>query len=309
VISETDGCVHVEKGGTRAVFNKRTGTLSRLEMNGCVVFEDRKGVVHGPRLTCARAFTDNDYWLRGRDPYIGWGTELVELGFYPSGLSQLRYHAPSVEVLPDGEIVTSVTVNGSKSAGFKHKAKWRFMSNGGIRVENRTEPFGNMPDQLPRFGLSLCLDSALTNMAWYGRGPGENYVDRCGGSFVGRYSSSVQEQFVAYSRPQDCGYKSDVRWVTFSDDKGRGVRFSHLGGAMFVQALHYGWEDLEFARHRVTQLRFGGGLTPRKEVLLNLDIRQCGLGNGSCAKNPTMDKYRFKAQLEHWVLLIEPVEK
>ena len=143
-------------------------------------------------------------------------------------------------------------------------------------------------------------------MTWYGRGPLENYVDRCSGSFVGRYSSTVAEQYVSYARPQDCGYKSDVRWVSFFNDAGRGVKFVHDGGApLFVQALHYTWEDMEFARHRASQLRFGGTLTPRDEVCLNLDLRQCGLGNGSCGRNQTMDKYRFKAVPERWTLRIE----
>ena len=306
-IEDSAAFVRVSCGETRAVFDRRTGTLSLLEMNGVTVIEDQKGVVHGPRLTCARAFTDNDYWLRGCDPYIGWGTELIDLGFYPSGLSQLRYHAPSVKVLPDGKVETLVTVNGAKSAGFTHKTTWTFLADGAILAENETKPFGSMPEQLPRFGLSLRLDKALTSMTWYGRGPDENYIDRCNGSFVGRYSSTVAEQYVSYARPQDCGYKSDVRWVSFFNDAGRGVKFVHDGGApLFVQALHYTWEDMEFARHRASQLRFGGTLTPRDEVCLNLDLRQCGLGNGSCGRNQAMDKYRFKTMPEHWTLRIEP---
>ena len=306
-IDDQGKTLRVQSGSTVAVFDRRTGTLSRLEMGGVVVLEDQKGIVHGPRLTCARAFTDNDYWLRGCDPYIGWGTELVDLGFYPSGLSQLRYHAPSVKVLPDGRIETRVTVNGAKSAGFYHRAVWTFLADGSILAENETRPFGNMPDQLPRFGLSLRLDKALTNMTWYGRGPEENYIDRCSGSFVGLYASTVAEQYVSYARPQDCGYKSDVRWVTFFDDAGRGVKFSHDGGApMLVQALHYTWEDLEFSRHRAGQLRMQNIPTPRREICLNLDIRQCGIGNGSCARNEPLPQYRFPAMPEHWTLRIEP---
>ena len=306
-IEEDTAAVRVSCGETRAVFDRRTGTLSRLEMGGVVVLADNGGIVHGPRLTCARAFTDNDYWLRGRDPYIGWGTELVDLGFYPSGLSQLRYHAPSVKVMSGGRIETRTTVNGAKSAGFVHRTVWTFLANGSILAENETRPFGNMPEQLPRFGLSLRLDKALMNMTWYGRGPGENYIDRCSGSFFGRYASTVAGQYVAYARPQDCGYKGDVRWVSFADEGGRGVRFSHVGLPLYVQALHYTWEDLEFARHRASQLRFERPLAPREEVCLNLDLRQCGLGNGSCGKNGTMDKYRFPAVPERWTLRIEPL--
>ena len=308
-IDDTGESIGLSCGVTKAVFSRRTGTLAKLEMGGRTILEDCGESVRGPRLTCVRAFTDNDFWLRGdEEHYKGWPTRLTAYGFYNSGLSQLRYHAPSVKVLDGGrKIETCVTVNGSKSAGFRHRAVWTFLAGGSIEVENETEPFGEMPDQLPRFGVSWRLDGALTNMTWYGRGPEENYIDRCGGSFVGCYSSTVAEQYVPYARPQDCGYKGDVRWVSFADDGGRGVRFSFSEQRMFVQALHYTWEDLEFARHRAGQLRIQSPLIPRPEVCLNLDLRQCGLGNGSCGNNPTLPQYRFAVKPERWTVRISPL--
>jgi len=96
--------------------------------------------------------------------------------------------------------------------------------------------------------------------------------------------------------------------MTFADESRRGVMFSHVGSPLYVQALHYTWEDLEFARHRASQLRFERPLARRKEVCLNLDLRQCGLGNGSCGRNQTMVKYRFPAVPERWTLRIEPLK-
>lgn len=305
-VEESGAVVSVISGSTKAMFSRRTGTLAKLEMDGRTILEDCGASVHGPRLTCIRAFTDNDFWLRGdEENYLGWPTKLTAYGFYNSGLSQLRYHAPTVRVLEGGrKIETRVTVHGSKSAGFRHRAVWSFLEDGSIEAENETEPFGEMPEQLPRFGLSYRLDGTLTNMTWYGRGPEENYIDRCTGTFMGRYSSTVAEQYVPYARPQDCGYKSDVRWVSFADDGGRGVRFSFAEQQMFVQALHYTWEDLEFARHRAGQLRMNCSPTPRKEVCLNLDLQQCGLGNGSCGNNATLPQYRFAVKPERWTVKI-----
>ena len=307
-VEESDAFVSVAFRSTMAVFSRRTGTLAKLEMDGRAILEDCGESVHGPRLTCIRAFVDNDFWLRGdEENYLGWPTKLTAYGFYNSGLSQLRYHAPTVKVLDGGRTIeTCVTVNGSKSAGFRHRAVWTFLADGSIEVENETEPFGEMPEQLPRFGLSCRLDGALTNMTWYGRGPEENYIDRCTGTFMGRYSSTVAEQYVPYARPQDCGYKSDVRWVSFADDGGRGVRFSFAEQQMFVQALHYTWEGLEFARHRAGQLRINCPPLARKEICLNLDLRQCGLGNGSCGNNPTLPRYRFAVKPERWTMKISP---
>lgn len=117
----------------------------------------------------------------------------------------------------------------------------------------------------------------------------------------------MTDQFEPYVRPQDNGYKCDVRWVEFTDKKGQGVRFS-ASEPLFVQALHYGFEDLEFARHRAGQKRFNSPLAPRDEVCLNLDVRQLGLGGASCGPKP-MGKYIFPICETRWCMRIEPVSR
>ena len=298
VFVQDDKTITASAGGTKAVFCRRSGTLCELTMNGTTILKDpAPGVVAGPRLTCFRAFTDNDIWLRG--------LELEEKGnFYLSGLSQLRYHAHPA-IVEGNTLRFKVDVTGSKSAGFTHESEWTFGADGAVSVRNTVTPHGTMPSALPRLGLSFKLDKALENMRYYGRGPRENYIDRKTASFFGVYDSTVTEQFEEYVRPQDNGYKCDVRWAEFMDVAGKGVRFS-ASEPLFMQALHYGAEDLEFARHRNDQQRFRAPLVKRDEVCLNLDIRQLGLGGASCGPRP-MDKYMFPIQREEWVLKMEPV--
>jgi beta-galactosidase len=246
-----------------------------------------------------RALVDNDLWLRKRN--------LEEPGgLYVSGLTQLRYHPRPIAVKP-GVVTTSVLVTGSKSAGFTHETQWRFSADGSVSATHTVIPHGTMPDALPRLGCSWKLNAALQQMSWYGRGPYENYIDRLTGSFFGLWSSTVKEQFEAYVRPQDNGYKSDVRWVEFVGKDGKGVRFS-ADVPLFVSASHYGWEDLEFARHRRGQQRMQTRLQPQKDICLNLDVRQLGLGGASCGPKP-MDKYIFKIQKETWTVRLDPVAK
>ena len=295
---QNDRTISVSSGGTKAVFCRRTGTLCELTMNGRPILKDPvTGVVAGPQLTCFRAFTDNDIWIRGR--------EVEDKGnFYLSGLSQLRYHAHPAVV--DGNALRfRVDVTGSKSAGFTHETEWTFGAEGAVSVRNVVTPHGTMPSALPRLGLSLKLDKTLENIRYYGRGPRENYIDRRTASFVGIYDSTVTEQLEEYVRPQDNGYKCDVRWAEFTDADGKGVRFS-ASELLFMQALHYSAEDLEFSRHRNGQQRFRAPLVKRDEVCLNLDVRQLGLGGASCGPRP-MDKYVFPIRKEEWSLRMEPV--
>ena len=304
-ITETADAVTVVAGGTKAVFSRATGTLSALTMAGRVILKDpAPGVAAGPRLTCARAFTDNDRWMRDGD---AWREDRKRGGFFSKGLSQLSWHARPI-VIEDGRVKCEVEVTGMKSAGYTHRSVWTFRADGSVEVANEAVPHGEFPPAVPRLGLSLVLDKDLECVEYYGRGPRENYIDRCTGSFLGLWKSTVADEFEEYVRPQDCGGKADVRYVELKDGSGRGVRFA-ASEPMFVQALHYTWEDLDFARHRAGQKRFRTPLVARPEVYLNLDVRQVGLGGGSCGPAP-MQKYRFDPnEPVSWHLAISPVSR
>ena len=256
-----------------------------------------KSLLAGPvKLTCARAFTDNDKWLRDGN--------YTPVGFYASGLTQLKYFCERFddECSNGVRIVRTVhRVCGAKSAGFLHRAEWRFEPGGRIAMSNDVEPFGNLPI-LPRLGLTWLVAPGLENAEWYGRGPFENYVDRCTAAFVGRYRATVDGMFVNYVRPQDCASRCDVRWFALSDGEGDGLVFS-ADRPLFAKALHYAWEDLEFARHRNGERRRLAFPARRAETYLDLDVRQLGLGNGSCGAGP-MEKYLVQPSRERWTLTV-----
>lgn len=306
-VAEDQKGVTVKAGKTEAVFCRASGTLSRLVMNGRTILEDEDGITAGPRFTCARAFTDNDKWIRDGAPW----SIVPSKSFYGSGLSQLSYHArPLRKSFGDNgtlTVISQVEVFSSKSAAFTHETEWTFFPCGKVKAENRVAPRGKMPPALPRMGVTWRLDKDLENVAYYGRGPEENYVDRRTGSFLGVWNDTVTGMYVDYVRPQDCGYRCDVRWIELTDKSGRGVRFS-ADRPLFAQALHYTMEDLEFARHRNGQERIVNFPSAREEVWLNLDVNQLGLGGASCGPRP-MDKYIFPIEKTSWTLTLEPVGK
>ncbi len=297
-LEQTERTVAVTAGSTKAVFCRKSGTLCELTMNGKTVLKDPvPGVVAGPRFTCSRAFVDNDRWL-----FLGGWTENRKGGnYYSRGLTQLQYHARPFEVLANGiKIVTEVT--SGKSAAFTQTALWQFAADGRVRVSVEVEPHGTLPRALPRMGLSLRLDPTLNNVTYYGRGPGENYVDRFTGSFFGLWKTDVASMYEPYVRPQDNGYRTEVRYAEFTDRAGKGVRFE-CSEPMFLQASHYTWEDLEFARHRANAKRHNAALVPERDILVNLDVRQLGLGGNSCGPEP-MKKYVFPVEKTAWSLTI-----
>ncbi len=77
----------------------------------------------------------------------------------------------------------------------------------------------------PRFGFCFPAGQAGISESlfdleceYYGRGPGENYWDRCDGSPVGLYKATVDEMFEpTYSEPGDFGARTECRWAIFRE--------------------------------------------------------------------------------------------
>ena len=301
-VTDDGKAITVSSRAYKAVFCHKTGNVVSLEIGGKQILAEKLQGTTGPRLTCMRAFTDNDIWVKEQHGKKNGG-------FRVFGLTQLSYQSKGITrtYAKDGSvcICCHTDVTGRKSAGFDCEIEWRFQPDGNITLTCTSDPYGHMPEELPRLGLSWILDPSLENVEWYGRGPEENYIDRCTGSFVGKYESTVTDLYESYIRPQDNGYRSDVRWFALKDSEGRGVKFT-ASFPMFVQALHYDWEDLMYARHRNGEERRNERLVPREEICLNLDVRQLGLGGRSCGPKP-MEKYIFPVQKESFTITISPI--
>ena len=105
-----------------------------------------------------------------------------------------------------------------------------------------------------------------------------------------------------YIKPQTMGERCDVRWLSLTDERGRGVRIQNVGGWLGFSALHYADEDLwrtKF-RHELSQVR-------RPEVVLHLDAAMRGIGNASCGPGP-LRKYEMEKGHHRLSVCISPVK-
>ena len=150
---------------------------------------------------------------------------------------------------------------------------------------------GALPN-LPRFGMTMTLPGAFTNLAWFGRGPHESYWDRKTGAAVGLYESAVWDQYHDYSRPQENGNKTDVRWLALSNDAGTGLL---AVGLPFLSTSAHAFlnEDLD---HQPGAQRHGIDVKPRDLVTLNLDYKQMGVGGDNSWGAQTHPEYTLPAQ-------------
>jgi beta-galactosidase len=130
--------------------------------------------------------------------------------------------------------------------------------------------------ELPRFGMRMQLASQFSTLEYYGRGPWENYSDRNTASFVGLYKDDVKNQYSwNYIRPQESGYKTDVRWLTLTNASGLGVHIKGMQPICF-SATNLRTEDLDPGLTKKQQ--HPTDIKPRKEVYLNVDLKQRGVG-------------------------------
>lgn len=169
-------------------------------------------------------------------------------------------------------------------------SEWKLYPDGTVDLKQSYRMKGELPE-LPRLGSALVLDGKYENLSWYGRGPWDNYPDRKTSCFVGKWNSTVTEQYVPYPRPQDCGNHEDVTEVRLTDMNGQGIRVTTLGKPFSFSALHYTAQDLYNTSHDCD-------LRPRKEVVLSLDAAVMGLGNSSCGPG-VLKKYAIDKQKEH----------
>ncbi|MBE0639849.1 MAG: DUF4981 domain-containing protein [Bacteroidales bacterium] len=132
----------------------------------------------------------------------------------------------------------------------------------------------NRPE-LPRFGIHFTLPGSFKNMEWFGRGPHENYCDRKSSAFVDLYESKVIDQYFPYIRPQENGYKTDVRWMTLTNDSGNGLLVD--GFPIFSgSALHNSIED--FDQGTKQNYRHTIDIIPQDKVFVTIDLMQMGVG-------------------------------
>ncbi len=193
-------------------------------------------------------------------------------------------------------IVDEVTTRTGIVVG--HERVVTTQADGTIRIDERVE----LPDALPdvaRVGIVLETVPGLEHMEWFGTGPHETYPDRRRGGIVGRWASTVGEQYVPYIRPQENGGHAAVRWLALVGDDGRGVRFT-MDEQGQASATHHRAIDLATATHDVE-------LSPRPETVVHLDALHRGIGTASCGPD-TLPQYRIGPGSYRWSWSMAPVD-
>jgi beta-galactosidase len=215
-------------------------------------------------------------------------------------------------------IIKNVSIGKQNAAGLPIKVEYELIgiavpytvdylikNDGSIQVTASIDMSNRNLPELPRFGMRMELQKGFENLSYYGRGPWENYSDRNTAAFVGIYNDLVKNQLTQYIRPQENGYKTDVRWLRLVNSQGKGIEVEGLQPICF-SALNNLAEDFDPGLTKKQQ--HPTDVKVRDEVYLNIDLKQRGVGGDNSWGKLPHDPYRLLEQKYSYSYILKLVD-
>ena len=287
-LNETASGISVKGKDFEVVFDLMTGELSSFQ------FQNTQLIKQGPVPNFRRVPTDNDI---GNGLYKRSGE-----GFEASTGRSLEEIRTST-ISPD-QVEVSV-VYGLPTVASTEIIRYEIRSTGEVVVRATMVPGKEKLPELPRFGLNMQIPGSFDQVSWYGRGPWENYEDRKSSAFVGKYSAYVDELYTPYIRPQENGYRTDVRWIEFTGKEKVGLLIKGMPLICF-SALTYTYDDL-------ASYERGGkhtwDLKKRDFIDVNIDYKQMGVGGDDSWGARTYPQYCLPAKEYSFTFSMKPILK
>lgn len=284
--------VTLSAGNTSVTFNHWNGWIDYLDVDGKPMLEE--GYAITPDFW--RAPTDNDYGAGTQRKLHAWKNPEMKMKSFKvvenEGKAEkdveVVYDMPSVEatltmtytLTPAGELVVNEAMTVNKDA--KHKP------------------------ELMRYGMQLVMPKAYNMLTYYGKGPGENYIDRNNGDRLGVYDAKVADQYWGYVRPQESGNKTEVRYWQVKDENGKGLEFYSFA-PMECSTLNYLASDLDDGWDKNAHQSHSGDLTPRDFSVVKLAARQRGLACVNSWGAIPLEQYRMPYQDYSFTYVIRPL--
>ena len=286
----------------RYSFDKRKGTLATMVY-------DNNNILEKPiEYNLWRAPIDNDMYVqeewreagldRLRSKLKAFSYELVDDGLKlnthitltPNSLQPVAQIYTEWLIKHSGEVVVSVDVDRDRNQPWlKGWDEYPFTEEEKAKYEAGF-PF------LPRFGLRLFLDESYEDLTYVGYGPGEAYEDMHEANILGKFESTVTDEYVDYIKPQEHGSHYGSNAVLLANSHGDALAVGADEKFSF-SASHYTQEELESKGHNYE-------LVKSPYTVLCLDYRMSGVGSNACGPLPpehqllNEEKFSFEFRLQ-----------
>ncbi len=258
-VLQGDEVLTVDKNSGVAVSNSRIsfkvdaqGFITEWIANGVQVIEPGKYPIYS-----------NIRWIENESPY----------GEHKFGDKEATINSATVSSARSGDGKTcSITVNVNHSK-CPYVITYTVYASGVVDMKVEYSPKAS---DLRRIGLDMLFPAGYENIEYYAKGPWENYIDRQTGSFLGRYTTTVDDMFEMYPHPQSHGNRMALRdLMLVNPENGNTIKIETEGQVSFSLS-HYD------QRQYLTPQLHPWDLKKDDVVYATFDYMQRGLGNGSC---------------------------
>jgi len=277
----------LENERVSVMFCKKTGFLCGYKVDGIEFIHSQMGLK--PDLW--RAVTDNDFGSRMHTENINWKKTGQKI--------QLN----DIQIKPSDNCSYTIHVKWNLAeVNSTFESNFMIFGNGRIDITNQLNATDTEKSDIPRIGMSFCVNEQFNNLSFYGRGPWENYIDRKRSSFVDLYQGKVNEQMVPYVRPQENGNKTDVRWAALTNDNNIGLMAIsreidkdgfEMTAMPYLTSDFDAREGFDYGPVYLEQKHIKD-IKPRPFIRWNIDYGQRGLGSVDSWYSKPLDNYQLK---------------
>lgn len=203
---------------------------------------------------------------------------------------------PLVRKLPDGSV--RVLYSGEILDGrARVEVAYHVRTNGSLEVEFDYRTEADLPI-IPRVGTEWILPAEFSQIRWYGRGPDPTYADRRW-ERMGVYATTVMDNWVDYSKPQENGNKVDVRWMEVTRPDGFGLL---IAGRQPLSC-----NVVPFTKEEMKGKAYSWQLPESTRTALNVDLAQMGLGGDNSWRYACHPEYRLEDRAYRFAYVVDPV--
>ena len=273
-ITRDENRLHFKSGNAEGDFDLRNGRFAGF------------GMENGPHLW---QLPEPYFWRAPLDNDFGNGMP-YNMGIWRTAHADKKVRKVTVGDQSDDGLPISVEYELTGIA-VPYTVEYVIQNDGSVKVTASINLTGRDLPELPRYGMRMQLPGRYGHLTWYGRGPWENYNDRNRASFVGLYDDLVANQYVwNYIRPQESGYKTDVRWLSLTDADGKGLQIEGIQPICF-SATDIATEELDPGLTKKQQ--HPSDLRPHDAVFLHIDLKQRGVGGDNSWGALPHEQYRL----------------
>jgi beta-galactosidase len=263
-------------GNIYGSFNIETGNWNSFTINKKNIFNTM------PQPYFWRAFTDNDYGHNAQATLGVWRTAHLNKKIKSITVDSTINQLESIYTININYVLTDINA--------PYTIRYTINNDASVTVITSINLEGTQLPEMPRFGMRMELPKEYQNLTYYGRGPQENYSDRNTAAFLGIYNSTARDQYTAYIRPQENGYKTDTRWVELKNKNGQGIRVDGVQPICF-SALHNYTEDFDPGLTKKNQ--HIADIVERNYTVMHIDLKQRGVGGDNSWGAQPHEEYKL----------------